>query len=359
MKVLFITRNTLFTVSGGDTVQVLETAAHLRELGIETDVKTTGEVTDYSKYDLLHFFNIIRPADILPHITKTTLPFVVSTIFVDYSEFDKTKRKGLSGLILRLLHFDAVEYVKNILRSVITGQDKVSLRYVIAGHKKSLLYIAGKATRLLPNSKNEFNRLQQRYGINNSYSVIPNGVNTSLFGDNITEQDKDPFLVVCAARIEGIKNQLMLIEALNNTPFKLLLIGDAAPNQISYYKLCKQKAGANIEFIHQLPQHELKAYYKKAKVHVLPSWFETTGLSSLEAAVMGCNIVVTNKGDVKDYFGEHAYYCDPASPESIRKTIEIAASSPLNPKLSIHIREHFTWQKAAEQTAKVYREILQ
>jgi len=37
--------------------------------------------------------------------------------------------------------------------------------------------------------------------------------------------------VLCIARIEGIKNQLNLIKALNDTEFNVLLIGSHAPNQ--------------------------------------------------------------------------------------------------------------------------------
>jgi len=39
---------------------------------------------------------------------------------------------------------------------------------------------------------------------------------------------------------------------------------------------------------------------------VLPSWFETTGLSSIEAGVMGCNIVITDKV-MQEYFSHHAF----------------------------------------------------
>ena len=64
MRVVFITRATLYSVKGGDTLQVLQTARHLEELGIQVDIRLTNERISYDQYDLLHFFNIIRPADI-------------------------------------------------------------------------------------------------------------------------------------------------------------------------------------------------------------------------------------------------------------------------------------------------------
>src|SRR6476659_304125 len=102
-------------------------------------------------------------------------------------------------------------------------------------------------------------------------------------------------------------------ERLNGTRFQLYLVGDPAPHHMSYFHECQKQAGNNIHFVRQVSQAELVEYYSKAKVHVLPSWFETAGLSSLEAAAMGCNVVITRKGDAHEYFGDEAEYCDPAS----------------------------------------------
>src|ERR1700761_5982251 len=98
MKVALITRSTLFAVPGGDTVQVTETARHLGNIGVLAEIKLTGDEIDYKRYDLLHFFNLTRPADILFHSEKTGKPFVVSTILCNYSEYDKYHRKGIGNL---------------------------------------------------------------------------------------------------------------------------------------------------------------------------------------------------------------------------------------------------------------------
>ena len=102
MKIAFITRSTLYSVPGGDTEQIVQTARFLKEMGIGVELFLTTEKIDYSKYDLLHVFNITRPADILSHIAKTSKPVVVSTILVDYTEYDMQHRKGLPGFVLRL-----------------------------------------------------------------------------------------------------------------------------------------------------------------------------------------------------------------------------------------------------------------
>ena len=112
MHIAFITRSTLYTVPGGDTVQVVQTAGQLKAKGVGVDIFLSKDTIDYDKYDLLHFFNIIRPADILYHYKKAKKPFVVSTILCSYSEYDKHHRKGL-GVLFTHLPGDSVEYLKN------------------------------------------------------------------------------------------------------------------------------------------------------------------------------------------------------------------------------------------------------
>jgi glycosyltransferase involved in cell wall biosynthesis len=356
IKVAMIVRTTFYTSKGGDTIQVLQTAAHLAEYNIRADIKLTSEKIEYSQYDLLHFFNITRPADILYHIRKAGKPFFVSTILIDYSEYDKYHRKGFAGMLFRFLSADGIEYLKTISRWMM-GKDKLmSLAYVWKGQRKTIMEILKKAALLLPNSHSEYRRLIQQYNCHTEHIVVPNGVDTGLFSFN-TEIEKDPRLVLCVARIEGLKNQVNLIRALKDTNFNLVIIGTVALNQTSYYHTCKEMATGNIRFIEHLPQEELVGYYQKAKVHVLPSWFETTGLSSLEAAAMGCNIVVTDKGDTREYFGTDAIYCDPASPESIYTNVKKAANLPYNGTLQQKIRTHYSWEQATIRTIEAYKKI--
>ena len=358
MKVAFISRSSLFSDKGGDTIQIVNTAAGLRMLGIEVDIFLADQIPDYTNYDLLHFFNIIRPDDILPHISRTSKPFVVSTIFVDYSEYEKKARQGPSALVFRFLSPDLIEYLKALARFAVNGVRIKSGYFLLHGQKKSIRKIIRMTQILLPNSKSEYERLLSTYEIQKKYRVIPNGIDKNLFVNGADDIERDERLILCVARIEGRKNQLNLIRAIANTSYRLVLVGAVATNQLDYYKECKKAAGPNIEFIDFIGQNFLLDYYRKAKVHVLPSWFETTGLSSLEAAAMGCNIVITRKGDAYEYFENDAYYCDPDSPESIYQAIELAASNKITEGLSSKVLNRFTWEIAAKKTMEAYLEIL-
>jgi glycosyltransferase involved in cell wall biosynthesis len=357
VNILFISRSTLFSGAGGDTVQIMKTAEYLRLTGYRVDVRLCTEKIDYTAYDLIHFFNIIRPADILQHIFLSGKPYVVSTIYVDYSEYELRVRHGLARLLFRCFSPDQVEYLKVMARRWKNGERIVSARYVWWGHRRSVRYIIRHAACLLPNSHSEYRRLADHYREQHLYYVVPNAIDPSIFVLPEDDKERDALLVLCVGRIEGLKNQLNLIRALRGTAFTLFIIGSSSANHSGYFEKCRREAGDNVRFIGAIPQEELVRYYASAKVHVLPSWFETTGLSSLEAAAMGCNLVITEKGDTREYFGDHAWYCDPASPASILAAVQGAAMAKRQDALVEKVPKLYTWRAAAAATSRAYEEI--
>jgi glycosyltransferase involved in cell wall biosynthesis len=194
------------------------------------------------------------------------------------------------------------------------------------------------------------------------YIVVPNAVDAGKFdfekvyaGNEIKKYND---CVLCVSRIEGRKSQLNLVKAVKGLPLKLILIGRPSPNHLKYFQKVKNEAGSNVIFLDYIDHEKLPQYYKAAKVHALPSWFETTGLSSLEAGVMGCNLVITDKGDTEEYFKDFAYYCDPQSVESIKEAVIKAYENPVNPELKEHILKNFNWEITAEKTLAAYRKVL-
>ncbi|OKS86923.1 glycosyltransferase family 4 protein [Mucilaginibacter polytrichastri] len=353
MRVAFITRLNLYTIAGGDTVQIEQTARQLINLGVEVDILRSIDVIPYEKYDLLHFFGIPRPGDMVHHSKLANKPFVVSTIHCTYGEYYKYNRKGL-GAIFANLSADSMEYFKTIARWLVGKDHRPSLNYFLTGQRRSIIEVLKTADFILPNSQSELDRLKEIYTDKVKSVIVTNGINPEKFPYNPAIQ-KDDNLVICVGRIENRKNQLNLIKALNNTTFKLVLIGAPSANQNDYYQQCREAAGPNVTFLNRIPHDELVNYYQLAKTHVLASWFETTGLSSLEAAIMRCNIVITEKGDTREYFGDDAFYCDPENPESIRAAVEKAGKATFNEALAEKIVISHTWKMAAQQTLEAYR----
>ena len=357
MRVAFIARSSLHSAKGGDTIQIIQTARHLELLNIKVDIRLTDEKINYQQYDLLHFFNLIRPSDILPHIHNPDIPFAVTPLLLDYSEYDKYHRGGYSGKLLSCLSRDQIEFAKTIARWAKRQQKIKSFSYFLNGQKSSVKTIIKKAAILLPNSEMEYHQLVQSYFLKPPFSIIPNGIDENLFKPNGYFGKKEN-MILCVAQIEGRKNQLNLIKALNNSRFQLFIIGNPAFNQKDYYLRCKKIAAENIHFIDHLPQEKLIEYYQKAKVHILPSWFETCGLSTLEAAATGCNVVITNRGYAGEYCDGFAFYCDPSSPSSILEATDKASKAEYPKIFQQKIFANYTWRNAAFKTLEAYKKII-
>ncbi len=356
LKIALIVRSTINKVVGGDSQQVVNTAKELRKLGLDVDVILSSEKINYTKYDLLHLFNIIRPADHLIHIQKSNVPIVVSTIYLDYSGFDHNGRTGIQNKLFKLVGNNCAEYLKNNYR-FIRNQDRLVSPEYLLGHKRAVKKILSRARLLLPNSKSEYLRLEEKYKIVCDYHVIPNGINKDIFSV-LPKYDRIENQVVCVGQIYGLKNQHRLIQAVQDLDVKLILIGKSPPNHRSYFNYCKSIAGQNVKFYDFMPQQELLKHYMQSKVHALPSWFETTGLSSLEAGTMGCNLVVGNGGDTHDYFEGNASFCFANDTTGIKTALDLELNKPNSFDFRDYILENYTWEKAALETLTAYKKAL-
>ena len=359
-------RANLFEDPGGDTTQILKTRDSLIKLGIEVNISTELEPS-IEGYDLVHLFNLIRPQELYlqaRNAKKHDKKVILSPIYVDYTEYDKKARNGFSGFICKNLSAGQIEYLKVLARAFKNKEfHKGTSTLLLNGYLKLQKRIINMTDMMLPNSNSEMERIKKRFNLKTmKYIVAPNAIDISKFDFEKIEVDLDlvKFVdcVICVARIEGRKSQLNLVRAVKKLPLKLILIGKPSPNHLKYYQKIKKEADEKVIFLDYIPHEKLPQYYKIAKVHALPSWFETTGLSSLEAGAMGCNVVISDKGDTREYFKDFVYYCDPESVESIREAVKQAYENPVNPDLKEHIIKNFNWEKTAEKTLEAYNKVL-
>lgn len=363
MKVLFQSRTTLFSVPGGDTIQVLKTKEHLEQLGHSVAISTELE-PNVSTYDLVHLFNLVRPQEVYlqaANAKQQGKQVALSTIYVSDAECDQKARGGLPGLLSRVLKPAQVEYLKVAARAALSREiNKGTGTLLLRGYRTLQEKILEMTDVLLPNSHSELQRVINDFplALGKPFVVVPNAIDVKLFGGEVVplspEVVKYRGCILCVARIEARKNQLNLVRAMKQLPWQLVLIGKPAPNQSAYFEQVKQEADQNVHILGEVEHSRLPEFYQAAKVHILPSWMETTGLSSLEAGAMGCNLVITDKGDTRDYFEDFAFYCEPDSVDSIRATIRKAYETPVDPGVREHILHNFIWEKTADKTLEGY-----
>ena len=356
---------------GGDTEQMMQTKKYLEQMGVSVDISLDYH-PDLSKYDIVHLFNTTRIHETYVQFLNAKSwgkPVVLSPIYHDYSEFNLYHAGKLRGFFYRNFSQNVAEFSKELIRGLLKYPRQLRIiSYLLwPGYYEAQREVVKGVDCLLPQSHMDIEKEVANFGLDKQqlfYRKVVNGVNFEKF-DNTAEADVYPHLkkdsfVLCVARIEPVKNQLKLVNSLKNTGIKLVLVGSINRYHKSYAKKV-MKALKEIDgvYLGYVALSELINLYRKAKVHVLASYFETCGISNLEAAYAGCNIVSTNRGYAKEYFLDFAWYCDPTDEKSIRNAVLKAYESDKHDNLPSFIRENYTWEKAAKQTLEAYIEVME
>jgi len=224
---------------------------------------------------------------------------------------------------------------------------------------------------VLPNSYLETKQIVKDFRLTPGdlrVAVVPNAIDRDLFEKAaVASLDAGAALngikgfVLEVGRLSPEKNCLALIEALWKVDVPIVFVGKASPYAPEYATACHQRGQqrGNVHFLDWVPHEQLPGIYALAAVHALPSWRETPGLVSLEAAAAGCRIVSTSIGSAYEYFGDDAWYCHPADRNSIRKAVEQALRARPSADLRQRVLRDYTWDKAAEATLAAYRSVVE
>jgi glycosyltransferase involved in cell wall biosynthesis len=360
---------------GGDQVKLEATAVALRTtMGVDTQISAEAE-PDLAGYDAVHLFGLVRPQEAwlqARNARRQGKPVFLSTVYCDVWEFERIARSGPVGWIARHSNRDVIEALKAAGRGVNNREwSRGSLALFLRGFSHMQREVVALSSLLLPDSRSEWLRVAHDLGldpVDDRVAVVPNGFDTEAFSSSGVngppppahlQQFKD--CILCVARLEGRKNQPNLIEAVRGTDMTLVLAGQPTANQSRYVQRVKAAAASldNVHVLGGVTPEEKACLYSLARVHVLPSWMETTGLSSLEAAVAGCSVVVSPNGDTREYFGDDVEYCEPASPASIRDAILRARLREPSAALENRIRTEYTWMRSAEATYRAYCSVLE
>ena len=340
-------------IPGGHQVQLDQTARFLRELGVDAQVCYNSEAR-VGDFDLVHSFGL--PPQWLRRCRQARVPVVISTIYWARSYTMGEERTYVTT-------GEAARAFKGRMRrgaalwyKTLRGRAGEACSQKLA---RQIAYRASyeMADLLLPNSEMEAQTILADLEVTTPYHVVPNAVDAARFRlpDAPTKRD----YVLFAGRFEPHKNQLGLIRAWNAELPPLKIVGQAHPHHEVYYQKClRESQPKNIEILPGVPHDQLPALYQGAKLHILPTWFETTGLVSLEAALCGCNVVTTSRGYAREYFEDLAWYCDPAQRESIRQSVMGAWQSPFRAQLRERVLDNYTWEHTARATLEGYNTVL-
>lgn len=108
---------------------------------------------------------------------------------------------------------------------------------------------------------------------------------------------------------------------------------------------------------------ELPLLYASAKVLLYPSFYEGFGLPIIEAMAVGIPVITSKISSMPEVGGEAALYVDPDDLDDIKRKLDnLWEDSSLRDTLiekGFGQAKKFSWEKAAKETAEVYRRLME
>ncbi len=341
MRVLYIASPDVAIDKGGLYTQVINTKKCLEKLGVEIDLYDIWHPLENS-YDLVHIFR------------------------ADISLLDSVKRFKSRGMKIVLTPIFASTHLTPTLRLINISNEcvkrlKISSRHLYLKRSMELADV------ITPNSEEEITSLSRGFGIpRDKFRKIPNGVEESFYyadpKEFKTKYGHEDYLLYTGWIGSARKNTLRLLKALKRIGKKAILIGRVV-DEGAYTERCLSfsKQNPNIVILDPIPHTSslLASAYAGCATFVLPSLFETPGLSALEAGLAGANIVITNRGGTKEYYGDMVEYINPRSTTSVVNAINRSIKKDKSERLREYIRNNFLWDNIAERILNTYKWVTQ
>ena len=96
----------------------------------------------------------------------------------------------------------------------------------------------------------------------------------------------------------------------------------------------------NVSYLGYVTKERMIELYSKAKIFALPSTYEGVGIVALDAATMGCDIVITKLGGPKEYYSGKALEVNPYDTDEIGTAVKsFIDGKSFQPQLSKMIKE--------------------
>ena len=202
--------------------------------------------------------------------------------------------------------------------------------------------------------------------------VIYNGVNHTIFKPREKDMARAKLnlsinisIVLNVSSDEPRKNVETLIEAVHSISkdvpnLQLIHVGtlsDRCKKLINEFKL--ENTVKNFDSV---SEQELAYFYNAADIFVFPSFYEGFGLPPLEAMASGCPVLASNRSSLPEVIGNAGIMVDPKdSKEFARKIEKVLTDDDLRSKMikkGLEQAATFSWDKCAEETIAVYRELM-
>ena len=179
-----------------------------------------------------------------------------------------------------------------------------------------------------------------------------------------TKKKYSNFLLFVGSRY-GYKNFENFIKAYSRSSilknnFKLLFFGGEKIGKFDHQVLNENKLNFNNVLFLDDSNSNLEFLYKNVAALIYPSLYEGFGIPILEAMTLGCPVLSSDGGSLKEVGGDGIEYFDPNEIDDISHKLEkvLFSEEILNNQIEYGIQrcKKFSWKKCAEETLKIYRQ---
>jgi glycosyltransferase involved in cell wall biosynthesis len=352
-RVLFQNRQNAHTMPGGDTMVMDRLKTQLVGAGMTVDFSSDPSA-DASSYDVVHLFNLTLQdlTDAFArNAVKHGVPVVVTSLQEDFPLYS-SKAASIIEIFSKYLEIgQSAEFFDSAMGL---------LKTVPPAPVYTAPWTIVNADMIFPCGLTEERFIRSLYP-DVRISSVPFGStikNIEVSGEPFCARFGVKDFVLCVARVEMRKNQLMLLKALEHDDIPLVFADGGFTYHPVYRTLCDRfKRKGRTIFTGRLDDELLISAFRAARVHCLPSWYELPGLVTIEAARYGCSVAASSWGCIGDYLGDTCYYCAPDDYRSIRAAI-MRAYEQGRPAALQETSQAFTWEKSAEITLARYNDVV-
>lgn len=240
-----------------------------------------------------------------------------------------------------------------------------------------------KANAYLSVSKFTADLTNELFGLNNSYTIIPNGISTNVFkksgplnsGEGSTSKEKTILYFGGIIRKKGLLEIPHYFNKVNQLipDAQLILIGkdmrDSHTGNGSTFSMVESvfsnKARPEVKFLGSVPYQEIKKHIENARVCIFPSYAEALPVSWLEAMALEKAIVASNIGWANEIImnNENGFLVHPQNHDLfVDRIIKLLENELLcleiGKKARTRVVDKFDSSKVVIQNVEFYKDVI-
>lgn len=315
--------------SNGIRMQALIWRDELVKRGYDVVLINSWDAYDWHSFDIVHAFSFGDSISFLHELKKRGIKTVCSPI-IDSNE-------------------------NKILYKLATKWGSKKLRLTSPGF--NLRKQSPNIDLFLARSEHEAGYIRDCFDISSEkVAIVPLSYRSE--NNDIDFSKKEDFCFHVSSITQPRKNVMRLIQAAVKYKFNLVLAGSTGTS--SSFEPFKKiiESNDNIQCLGFVSDEQLEDLYSRAKVFALPSLMEGVGLVALEAAMHGCDVVITNVGGPKEYYKDDlAYKVNPLSVDEIGMAIVTALKETKQPKLKDYISRYYDTETCVTKLIDFYQSL--